>query len=326
MKDFIRRMSPGWFTCVMGTGILSVVSGFYAAHFLQLFFFYTALTFFTVFFVFWIIRWLVFWKDALEDLMDPVVANFYPTSGVGALVLSAASIPLGFPRAFSVFFWVLGSVIVVFFSVLVPIIMFRRESLNTGYLNPAWFIPPVGLVVIPIAGSQLANSPFGVIFNLICLGSGMMLYFSLHAMVFQRLLFHHPLPPKMVPTLWINLGPIGAGGVALIKLTSVMAPDLVKVSSFGCAILWGLGIWWLVVSISLTLYELFSGNLDFAMSWWAFTFPLGAFISLSRALYGVFENTFFNLVGGGLYWLLVFIWIITFLRTLKALIFANPRP
>ncbi|MGA7812799.1 hypothetical protein [Caballeronia sp.] len=46
----------------------------------------------------------------------------------------------------------------------------------------------------------------------------------------------------------------------------------------GGSLLWGAGLWWLVVAIALTLSYLRDG-MTFNMGWWRLTFPIGVYAS-----------------------------------------------
>jgi len=110
-------------------------------------------------------------------------------------------------------------------GVIIPYNLFKSEALHLEHINPSFFIPPVGLIVIPISGgiilSNLNGELFnlGVFFNIVSWGSGFFIYLALLAVCVNRFLLHKPLPSVLAPTMWINLGPIGAGTVALYNLT-----------------------------------------------------------------------------------------------------------
>lgn len=212
-----------------------------------------------------------------------------------------------------------------FFSVFTLFNAFKGSEVKLHHINPAWFIPPVGLIVIPIAGVTIAASYMGVFrdvllsFNLLSWGAGFFLYLALHAVAMYRLILHDPLPGNLIPTLWINLGPVGAGSTSLINIAKVVSPSLVKIFTVFASFLWGLGIWWLAIAIAMTIYYIVKRKFSYALSWWAFTFPLGAFISSSYAIgNGLGLMTIYG-VGFCLLWLLMVFWVVTFIRSLKTL-------
>jgi len=144
----------------MGTGILAITSMFYSQYlpFLKdaaYFLFYFNVVLFFVLIVPWILRWTFFRKEAIADLENPVISNFYATVAVAMLVLSANFIVIGKDMFLGEVFWFTGTFLTIFFGVLTPYIMFKGGHVKLEHINPAWFIPPVGLIVIPIAGSLI---------------------------------------------------------------------------------------------------------------------------------------------------------------------------
>jgi len=328
--EIIKNFMPSWFASVMGTGILALTTFFYA-EFIPVFtvvskiLFYFNIFLFCILFIPWLLRWILFPKNAKDDLINPVLSNFYPTIAVGMLVLSADFIVIGKNLLWGQIFWYGGTVLTIFFAILVPFIVFTGSHVKIDHINPAWFIPPVGLIVIPIPGSMLVHHFTGagreimLLINYFGWGAGFFLYIALLAITFYRFTLHHPLPNVLAPTVWINLGPIGAGTVALINLVKVS--DFIASKdvfyAFGL-IFWGFGIWWVIMAIFLTLHYIKNLKLPYAMSWWAFTFPLGAFVSGNHALSSVFKMSIIDYIGFTLYWLLFFLWGITLIKTIKA--------
>ena len=328
--DIIKNFMPSWFASVMGTGILALTTLFYGK-FIPCFIvvakvlFYFNIFLFCILFIPWLLRWILFTKNAKEDMLNPILSNFYPTIAVGMLVLSADFIVIGKNLLWGQIFWYGGTVLTIFFAFLVPFIAFVGSHVKIDHINPAWFIPPVGLIVIPIPGSLLIPyfTGFGkdsmILINYFGWGAGFFLYIALLAITFYRFALHHPMPNILAPTVWINLGPIGAGTVALINLVKVSdfiaAKDVYY--SFGL-IFWGFGIWWVIMAIFLTLHYIRNLKLPYAMSWWAFTFPLGAYVSANHALSTVIKMPIIDYIGFILYWLLFFFWGLTLVKTIKA--------
>jgi len=89
----------------------------------------------------------------------------------------------------------------------------------------------------------------------------------------------------------IILGPIGAGTVALINLVKNSEFITLKEPFFVFALLfWGFGIWWVIMAIVMTIHYIKRLKLPYAMSWWAFTFPLGAYVAASHSVSSIFNN------------------------------------
>ncbi len=325
--EIVKNFSPAWFASVMGTGILAISSLFYSQYLpilkyvAQGLFYFNIALFFTLL-IPWVLRWIFFRKNALSDLEHPILSNFYATIAIGMLVLASNFIVIGENIMLGEVFWFIGSVFTVFFAILTPYIVFSGEHVKIDHINPAWFIPPVGLIVIPVAGSLIIPYFSGVVREFILLlnyfgwGAGFFIYLALLAICMYRFILHRPLPNTLAPTIWINLGPVGVGSVALINLIKNSSFITVKEPLFVFAFLfWGLGIWWLLMAVVMTIHYVKKLKLPYAMSWWAFTFPLGAYVVATHTISLVFKIELIDYIGFGLYWLLFILWSVTLVNT-----------
>jgi tellurite resistance protein TehA-like permease len=81
-------------------------------------------------------------------------------------------------------------------------------------------------------------------------------------------------------------------------------------------LIWGFGAFWLVLALLFTWSVRKIAPLPFSLTWWAFTFPLGAFTLGSQRLSEVTGLTT-PLAFGWLAWvLLAGIWTLTLLKTI----------
>lgn len=325
--EIVKNFTPAWFASVMGTGIFAITSLFYSQYipFLKevavlLFYFNVALFF--ILLVPWVLRWIFYKKEAMADLEHPILSNFYATIAIAMVVLSANFIIIGKNIIVGEIFWFIGTFATIFFGLVTPYLMFRGEHVKLEHINPAWFIPPVGLIVIPIAGSLLINQFSGILQELVIFlnyfgwGAGFFLYLALLAISMYRFILHRPLPETLAPTIWINLGPIGAGTVALINIVKNSAFVTLKEPFFVFGLIfWGFGVWWVMMAIIMTLHYIKKLKLPYAMSWWAFTFPLGAYVAASHLISKMFGIALIDYFGFALFWLLAFLWSITLIKT-----------
>ena len=65
----------------------------------------------------------------------------------------------------------------------------------------------------------------------------------------------------------------------------------------------------------MTIHYIKNLNLPYSTSWWAFIFPLGAFVVGSHSLGVVLNFELIDYFGFGLFWSLLAIWIITLTKT-----------
>jgi len=325
--EIVKKFAPSWFASVMGTGILAMTSLFYSQYllilkFISIFLFYLNVALFFILLIPWTLRWILFRKEALADLEHPIISNFYATIAIGMLVLAANFIVIGKNIVLGEAFWFIGTFLTIFFGTLTPFIMCKGTHVKLDHINPAWFIPPVGLIVIPIPGGLLIPhfsgilKEFVIFLNYFGWGSGFFLYLALFAICLYRSILHRPLANILAPTIWINLGPIGAGTVALVNLVKNSVFVYEKPFFVFGMLFWGFGIWWVLMAVVMTLYYIKEYHLPYALSWWAFTFPLGAYVAATHSIANIFNIQLIDYIGFGLYWLLFLFWTVTLTKTL----------
>lgn len=331
-SEISRTFAPGWFAAVMGTGVLALSTRGLAAHWPALLLPAQLLHWFNVglfclLALPWLTRWLRFPAAALQTLQHPVQASFYPTFSIALLVLAAQWLQFTSWTGVALAFWWVGVGLHFTFSFVVLFFVFRGEQVTVDHVTPAKFIPAVGLVVMPLAGAPLlAHVGDGLrewmlTINLIGLGAGSMMYLGLLGMTLQRQYLHKPAQGILTPTVWIHLAPIGVIPVSLMNVVEQLPwPALHDVAALLMALVWGFGVWWLVMATLLTLAARAAGQLPFALSWWGFTFPLGAFAGESLRLHALFGWASFLVVATLAWALLCGLWATTAWRTARGAI------
>lgn len=337
----IQNFAPAWFASVMGTGIVAITSYYYATYFVWLKDLATAvwvlnMILFGLLIVPWALRFILYRKEALSDLSEPVAGQFYATMPIACLVVAADLLIIGMDTlapnlsiGLAKGFWICGALIALVFSVTIPLLNFTNREARIENVNPAWFMPPVSLMVIPIPGAKLiAYWPEGwqqvmLIFNYIFCGSGFFLFLLLEAICLYRFICCPPLPGKLAPTAWINLGPIGVGTIAIINLASASTPFLGEyvepVLKLLALFLWGFGFWWIICAICLTIFYMKNRDLPFSLAWWAFTFPLGAYTGATYLVAEFLNSSFIYGYGFLCYLLLLALWSVVLWRTIVGL-------
>ena len=249
------------------------------------------------------------------------------TATVGGSILPAHTVTLivavlaaiGAPLAFAA-------------GVLFAYVLFTGDGVSGDTANGGWFIPPVVAIIIPLTFIPLlphVSHSTGVLLLLLgyaTFGIGLLLFLLIAAMLFARLI-SHPLPPApLAPSLWIGLGPIGVGSLALLRLAAAGHPfwgtsaaAVRDVSQIGAATLWGLGLWWLAIAALLLIRYLRNGGIPFTVGLWAFTFPIGAYTAATLALARTWHSTPIEWAGAALFLALVGFWLLASTRTVRAI-------
>ncbi|MDX9706581.1 MAG: tellurite-resistance/dicarboxylate transporter [Azospira sp.] len=327
--EISRGFAPGWFAAVMGSGALALVTHSLSARWpwlapLAVALHWFNLVLFGLLAVPWLNRWLRFPDAALATLRHPVQASFYPTFAIAMLILAAQWLAICGRAGPALVFWWGGVALVFLFSFAVLFQMFRGTHVGLEHVTPAKFIPAVGLVVVPLAGGPLLDHQSGaardlaLLLNVLGLGAGVMMYLGLLGLTLHRKLLATPAAGVLTPTAWIHLAPLGVIPASLLNLLDRLpfavpqAPFL-----FLSLLLWGFGVWWLLMASLLTLSARRAGQLPFALSWWGFTFPLGAFAATSLRLGSASGIVGIDAVGVACWLLLLGLWSLTLWHTVR---------
>jgi C4-dicarboxylate transporter/malic acid transport protein len=343
----LRGFHPGWFGAVMGTAIVAVAASLNpgqlgaaasAARTLGQVMAVLATALAIVLAVPYLGRWIKHPDAALRDLRDPVTGALYATGPGAILVLAATAAAVG-PTWFSAatvrdivagLAWV-GVPLAFVVSVVFAYLLFVRSELVPETVNGGWFIPPVVNIVVPLVllplvpGASPATARTLVFGSYAFWGMGFVLYLLIVTMLHHRLVLH-PLPHAgLAPSLWIGLGPIGVGALALVKMgaagAAVFGPaeqSAVLASKLAATALWGFGVWWLAAAVLLLAHYLRSGPLPYGLGWWGFTFPLGAYTVATITLARAWDLPVLEWAGAALFILLSAFWLIVAGKTLQA--------
>lgn len=193
-----------------------------------------------------------------HEFAHPVRANFFPAFSISLLLLARAALPLSHDAALAM--WAVGSAIHLSFTLLLLGRWIVRNH-DIHHSNPAWFIPVVGNILVPLTGAPLGYTEISWFFFSIGIGFWIVLF----TIVFYRVVFHDQMPAKFMPTLFILIAPPAIGFISYEALTGAIDPFARVLYHF--ALFLGL--------LVLTLARVFL-KVPFAVSWWAYTFPLDA--------------------------------------------------
>jgi tellurite resistance protein len=237
----------------------------------------------------------------VSEFSHPVKSNFFPAFSISLLLLSAGTINYQEKLAFVL--WTVGAVVHFILSI-VMISRWITQKYQIKQINPAWFIPVVGNIIIPIAGIEFVNREICWFFFSIGLFFGVIFF----ALIFHRIIFHDPLPEQLFPTLFIFIAPPSVAFMAYIKITGHM-------DSFARILLY---IAWFFVILLLSMARHFL-KLDFAVTWWAYTFPLSAVTIASIIAFEFLKVPLFGGIATGLLILTTLVIVTVLLKTLYAL-------
>ncbi len=349
-SGLIRNFAPGWFASVMGTAVFVVDVFVFRnsllpfANFLQLFFLGLATVMFVLILIPWILRWILHFDAVCADLNHPVSASFFPTMPISLIILGIAlekAAPLFLSDAvlYPILqtLWILGTLGIGIFSLVLLNIYFHRQNLDWKVGNLGWLIPPVSALIMPVLGNSLSLAYAGTLMgtinfiaSLIFLGIGGILFLFVMTTVFSRYMFHELPPSHLAPTIWIGIAPTAILAIIAIKMTQPLALFFIApeaaVQTIGILAkaagvsLWGFAFFWLLLAIIATLSQHRKARLSFAMSWWAFTFPFGAFVVSTGVVFQATQAAFFQWIGLASLAAFLVIWAMVAVHTVQGII------
>ena len=299
------EVGPNWFASVMGTGIIAnaaaslpyfadTLRGFALVVWCLASIMLIGLVLATSSFLF---RRQNAWK---RHFRDPMMAQFYGAPPMAALTFAGGALLvghnlLGRTLALEIAWalWFIGTLTGFGAAVVIPYRLFTTFTVRPDSAFGGWLMPVVPPMVSATVGAMLVPyAPEGVLrqtlFYLCFAQFGLSLLAALIiiAMIWSRLAHHGTSGTSRVPTLWIVLGPLGQsmtaagilGTVAKGAVPAEMALGFDLFAVFYGVPIFGFVILWSCFAILLTL-RAHQRNMKFALTYWAFTFPVGTCVT-----------------------------------------------
>ncbi len=217
----------------------------------------TTALFFVVSFMY-IAKYLKYAAAIKKEFSHPVRINFFAAISISMLML-AIIYKENYP-SISAVFWYPGALLH-FYLTMHTISFWINHNQELDHSNPACIIPIVGNVLVPVAGIGFVNQGVLMFFYSV----GIFFWIVLFAILLNRIIFHHQLAAKFMPTMFIFIAPPAVGFLAYFKMFGVI--DTYAMMLFNMALFFTLLI--------AFMYKNFF-NIKFFISWWAFVFPLAS--------------------------------------------------
>jgi tellurite resistance protein len=238
----------------------------------------------------------------IAEWRHPVRIAFFPAISISMLLIATAAAPLYPAEAEAL--WLAGTAAQGALTLAVVASWIGHRPFQHLHLNPAWFIPAVGNVIVPVAGAGFGYVEISWFFFSV----GVVFWVVLLTLVFNRLVFHDPLPGRLAPTLVILIAPPAVAFIAYLRLGEGIDPFARILMNAG----------YLFLAVVATQAGKLS-RLPFALSFWALSFPVAA-LAIASLLYAeTTGSAAHEMIGLGLWALLAAIVTGLALRTLVAI-------
>lgn len=282
------------FAIIMGFSGLTLVleklhEVLYFPTFIVSFFSFTTTILFFVIVYFYFKKFIFYKEEVKKELSHPIRINFFAAASISMLLLSM--IYKNSIVELSHIFFILGASLHLFLTFF-TMKFWINNNLEIAHSNPAWFIPIVGNLIVPIAGKGFVGESVLYFFYSI----GIFFWIILFAIILNRVIFHKQFAPKFMPTLFILIAPPAIGFLAYVKLEGHL--------DFFAHLLYSLGLFFTI--LIFVMYKNYI-NIKFFISWWAFTFPMAAITLSTIVMFQFTGNTFYAMLSYFLAFVTIFV-------------------
>lgn len=205
------------------------------------------------------VRFVLFPAALHGDLNHPTRMNFFSAFSISLLLLARAVQP--YDEGAAVMMFGLGATLSALFA-LRTMRYWLTHKIDPNNINPTWFVPVVGNLVVPIVGSGLGFATVSWLYFGLGLGS----WLTLQPVMLYRLIVQDRLPIALLPTLFIFISPPGLMTSAIIGL---LGPSSMLLAAL--PFVFGLFLFCVLVLMTPEFMKT-----PFTITWWSYTFPMHA--------------------------------------------------
>ncbi len=334
VRGSLTTMSPGYFSMVMATGILSLAAHLLGVPQLALALLVINWILFVIIGVLALAR--VYWhpRRVLADVFSHSDAPGFFTFVAACSILGSQSLLIGGSLLLAVVLGVaglaawIGSTYVIFTVLTVKA---HKPTLDRG-INGGWLLAVVATQSLCVLAALIASAvaqPLRLELNFFALSMwlwGGMLYIWMMSLIFYRYTFFAFSPADLSPPYWINMGAMAIStlGGALLIINTPHAPFLASMLPFikGFTVFyWATGTWWIPMLLVLAIWRHGVRRFPFTYDpmYWGAVFPLGMYAAATLRMMQAMDLPFLGLLPHVMFGAGLAAWVILFVGQLRAL-------